>query len=178
MPFKDAEKQKEYFKGYNAKRREKMRDYNKSRYKKNKKTQLAKQKKKYWENRDAIITAKREDRKNNPDKHRRWANSWGANNPKKTMFNSARSRAKKLGLLFDITIEDIHIPDECPVFSTPFGKGGRYARDNSMTLDRKNTALGYVPGNVFVISWRANRLKSNGTLDDFKKIIEYLVGEA
>jgi hypothetical protein len=34
--------------------------------------------------------------------------------------------------------------------------------------------LGYVPGNVFVICWRANFLKSNASLDELEKIMKYV----
>ena len=46
--------------------------------------------------------------------------------------------------------------------------------DDLPSLDRFNSGLGYIPGNVFVISYRANTLKNNGTLDEFKKIIRYM----
>lgn len=42
------------------------------------------------------------------------------------------------------------------------------------SIDRIVPELGYVKGNVAVISMKANRLKSNGLLGDFKKLIRYL----
>ena len=65
---------------------------------------------------------------------------------------------------FNITIEDINIPEKCPVLGIPLvlhkgeGKGPKY---DSPSVDRIDSNLGYVKGNVRVISWRANTLKSN-----------------
>lgn len=42
---------------------------------------------------------------------------------------------------------------------------------NSFSLDRIIPGKGYVVGNVRIISWRANQLKSNGTVEEFEKII-------
>ena len=45
---------------------------------------------------------------------------------------------------------------------------------NKATLDKLVPELGYVPGNVFIISWRANKLKSNMTIDELEKILNYM----
>ena len=81
------------------------------------------------------------------------------------LLNSAKARAKQFGRDFNLTLDDIIIPQTCPVLGTPMV---------SPSLDRHNNDLGYVKGNVFVISKRANMLKSNGSAEDFKKIIAYL----
>ena len=48
-------------------------------------------------------------------------------------------------------------------------------QDNSPTLDRIVPELGYVPGNVAVISWKANRLKGNNTDPElFEKVAKYI----
>lgn len=89
------------------------------------------------------------------------------------MLRSARNRAKKEGFEFSITLEDIAIPEKCPVLRLPLtkqlGLGRRVAL--SPSLDRKDNTKGYVPGNVWVISWRANFLKSNATVAELKKIV-------
>jgi hypothetical protein len=46
----------------------------------------------------------------------------------------------------------------------------RKAAPNSPTIDRIDPRLGYVPGNVHVVSHRANRIKNNATLEEFEKI--------
>jgi len=45
---------------------------------------------------------------------------------------------------------------------------------HSPSLDRVVPNLGYVKGNVHVISWRANSLKKNATIEELEKIIQYM----
>lgn len=93
------------------------------------------------------------------------------------MFSRAKKRAKETNVPFTITKEDISVPDVCPVLGIPleFGGGtGVENRANSPSLDRIIPELGYVPGNIAVISYRANLLKSNGTLEEHKMLVEWL----
>jgi len=85
------------------------------------------------------------------------------------MFNGAKRRAKKLGLAFTIVLDDIHIPELCPVFLVPIEVGGG---ELAPELDRIRNHLGYIPGNVIVVSRRANRLKSDSTIDELARIVE------
>jgi len=50
-------------------------------------------------------------------------------------------------------------------------KGDRNSRPS---LDRKVPALGYVKTNIFVISFRANRIKSDSTVEELKSILTYM----
>lgn len=62
-------------------------------------------------------------------------------------------------------MDDVVIPELCPVFGTPMDKP---------SLDRKDNSKGYTRDNVRVISDRANRLKNNGTLEELKAIVAYM----
>ena len=94
-----------------------------------------------------------------------------------TLLSGAKSRANRKGLEFNLEIDDIIIPEKCPVFGVPLERAeGGCPDDNSPTLDRLDSSKGYVKGNVQVISWKANRLKSNGTLEDFRAIVSWLEG--
>lgn len=79
------------------------------------------------------------------------------------LFNSARSRAKILGREFSISMEDVVIPEICPVFKCPMVRP---------SLDRIDSNKGYIPGNVRVISYRANSLKNNATIEEMELILE------
>lgn len=97
----------------------------------------------------------------------------------KIMFRNAKMRALKKGLDFTITLDDIVIPDLCPVLGirleSKVGKDKkRGASHNSPTLDRINPNLGYVLGNVQCISWRANKLKSDATLQELRLLVAWL----
>lgn len=93
----------------------------------------------------------------------------------KQMFYSARNRAKKKGLEFTLNLEDIVIPEICPVFNVPFtplyGKG---AQPYSPSLDRIDNSKGYTQDNIAIISWRANSLKGDSNLFELKKLVKYL----
>jgi hypothetical protein len=90
------------------------------------------------------------------------------------MVRNAKGRAKRAGVPFSLTPEDVVIPDLCPVLGIPIkqGKGGHSA--NSPTLDKIIPALGYVPGNVAVISHRANALKNNASIHELRALVRYI----
>jgi hypothetical protein len=48
----------------------------------------------------------------------------------------------------------------------------KHMPDNYATLDRINPKLGYVPGNVQIISYKANRIKNSATLKEMKLIVK------
>lgn len=102
---------------------------------------------------------------------------WYADDPRTQMLQSAKQRAKRNGMLFDLKKEDIVIPKFCPVLGIPIFAGTRKAHDNAATLDRRNTKLGYTPENVRVISYRANRIKNDASLEELKQVVEYIEGQ-
>jgi len=86
----------------------------------------------------------------------------------------ARARAKKAGLPFDLHPHDLVLSNTCPVLGIPMVQSGKLT-DNTPTLDRYDPAKGYVAGNVFVVSWLANRVKSNHTDPEvFERVARYL----
>ena len=94
----------------------------------------------------------------------------------KWMVSGARRRARKLGLNFEISRKDVIVPKTCPILGIPLvpGVGQRNRHDGSPTLDRRNPALGYVLGNIGVISYRANRIKNNGTAEEHLAIANWM----
>jgi len=92
-------------------------------------------------------------------------------------FCQRQQAAKRKNIPFTILFDEIDKPEYCPVLGIKlnYGWSGEDRRDDSKaTLDKVIPELGYVPGNVFVISWRANKLKSNMTLDELEKIMNYI----
>lgn len=82
------------------------------------------------------------------------------------MCKTARARATRLGLPFSITWRDIEIPECCPALGLRLRWNVGKLGPDSASLDRIVPALGYVPGNVMVISHRANTLKSDASADE------------
>ena len=98
-------------------------------------------------------------------------------NLKRCFLNHAKSSSKARGLAFELTLNDIpDIPKVCPVFGFPLVVGVDKGKQsfNSPSLDRVDSTRGYVPGNLQVISWRANQLKRDGTLEEFEKLVTHL----
>jgi len=116
----------------------------------------------------------REDR----DHRNKRTRDWHRNNPKQSYLLAAKKRAATAGLPFDLTEEDIIFPEVCPALGIPVAleqiDGPRRRTDNTPSLDRIIPELGYVKGNVAMISWRANRLKSDAKLFELEKLLAYM----
>jgi hypothetical protein len=91
----------------------------------------------------------------------------------KRILSRVKCRAKKFGLPFDLGEEDIVIPEFCPVLGLTLQRstGRGNWKDSSPSLDRIVPKLGYVKGNVRIISARANLLKSNATIEELEKVL-------
>lgn len=89
------------------------------------------------------------------------------------LLQLARSRAKEKGIELSITPDDFRPVTHCPLLGIPldFSKKGKGPCPNSPTIDRLDSALGYVPGNVWVISHRANSIKRDSTLGELEMIV-------
>lgn len=118
----------------------------------------------------------------NPRSKADWERGYNANYhmnskvkyPCRYLLYNARHSAKKKGVDFNITEEDIQIPETCPVLGIPLKFNGGYRSDNSPSMDRFDNSLGYIKGNVNVISWRANNLKRDGTAEEFRSLVRWL----
>ncbi len=95
----------------------------------------------------------------------------------------AKSRAKRSGVLFALTLDDV-LPalhrGVCPVFGTRFttrSRGSKAASDTSPSLDQLIPGAGYTPENVRVISWRANVLKHNASPEELMTVARWMANE-
>ena len=125
---------------------------------------------------ERVTTSLKKWQKAHPDYANQQMKHWKANHQERYMINKARFRAKKRGVPCTITGIDVFIPSFCPVLGVPLYWGDKQKSDNSPSLDCFIPALGYVPGNVFVISMRANRLKGDATLAEVEKILSWMRG--
>lgn len=67
---------------------------------------------------------------------------------------------------FEITVADIVVPLACPYLEIELAICPGVHCATSPSLDRIDTARGYVPGNVEVISYAANRAKGALTIEE------------
>lgn len=108
--------------------------------------------------------------RNKKDRERRHSN---IESYKKAMLSSARSRARSKNLDFNIDVSDIELPEVCPLLGIPLSINASN-KEFSYSLDRIDSSKGYVRGNVWVISDRANRLKNNATLEELDMLVTNL----
>ncbi len=94
------------------------------------------------------------------------------------LFTTARYRSKFKGKHFAITLEDVEavMTYTCPYLEIPIKRhlhvpNGGATYDDSISLDRINSDMGYVPGNIIVCSWRANNLLKDGTLPELSLLV-------
>jgi len=96
-------------------------------------------------------------------------------NFKRILLYNAEKRAKQLNLEFNLTPEDIFIPEICPILECPLKFGTKNNYDYSPSLDRIDNTRGYIKGNVRVISKKANTMKSNATLEELVKFSRNII---
>ena len=114
----------------------------------------------YWEQKE------RHDRKKSRIKNR-----------ERYLFLAAKNRAKKYNIEFTIDISDVLIPEFCPLLKERLSTEMHIGNSFSPSLDKIDSTKGYVPGNVWVISNKANRMKSNAAAEELiifaKSVLDY-----
>ena len=93
------------------------------------------------------------------------------------LLNYARRNAKRNGRgeECNLKLEDIFIPEYCPVLGIKLEPGSHTHQDCSPSVDRIDSTKGYTKDNVWIISARANRIKNNATVEEIKLLYEALV---
>jgi len=87
------------------------------------------------------------------------------------LWRNAQERARVAKVAFGITVADVQavLGPYCPVFGTPWGRGRE-----APSLDRMRPARGYVPGNIAVISMRANAIKSDANGPQVLRVFKWM----
>lgn len=77
---------------------------------------------------------------------------------------------------YEWTVEfgELEFPANCPLLGIELDYFAERTQENSPSFDRVDSSKGYVKGNVIVCSWRANRIKNDGTAEEHRKIYEFL----
>jgi hypothetical protein len=90
---------------------------------------------------------------------------------------ASKGRAKREGVPHAITFTDL-LPlatGACPVLGIPlaYSRTTGVIHDASPTVDKMKPELGYVPGNIVVVSFRANAIKRNATLKELEAVLQF-----
>jgi ribosomal protein L37AE/L43A len=131
-----------------------------------------------------IGTAYAEKRRANPTKQTQQQYTKNSFNKDPFKFRMSRTcsqakiRAKKANVPFSITRQDLidMFPADnlCPILKVPFVWGTKHNKDLSPSLDRMIPELGYTKENVRFISYKANRIKNDSTIEILKNLIKYM----
>jgi hypothetical protein len=113
------------------------------------------------------------------EKYRAYCKEQRESNPidwkRRQMLADAKKRAKKFNLPCDLTLDDIGYTTHCPVLGVHLSwENVGQALPTSPSLDRLIPELGYVKGNVAVISVRANAIKNDATWEEVQKVANWL----
>lgn len=93
--------------------------------------------------------------------------------PQRHIISRLRHRCKIKNLEFNLEESDIIIPSHCPILDIPL-KYNTHISDDSVSVDRINPNLGYIKGNIMIMSMRANRIKTDATLAELELVVAFL----
>jgi hypothetical protein len=86
-----------------------------------------------------------------------------------------RERARKKGLDFNLTLEDVSEYSVCPVFGFELVRGDGKPQFNSPSVDRIDSSKGYTKDNVQILSQLANAMKQNATPEQLIAFAEWVL---
>lgn len=141
----------------------------------------------YQKYKDDIQKQNKEYRKKNKDKlreyeqsferrtfHKQWVKKKRAEDPSRFLFYAAKRRAKLKNIPFDISKEYVASlfpkDNKCPLLKIDLIVNSNKMEDNSPSLDRLYPNKGYIRDNIIIISYKANRIKNDATLEELKEL--------
>lgn len=94
----------------------------------------------------------------------------------KTLLNQVKASANRRGIPFELKttdLDEIGFPITCPVLGMTLEFHQGKLEDNSYSIDRIDSNVGYTLENIVIVSYRANMLKNNATLEELEKIYKF-----
>jgi hypothetical protein len=113
---------------------------------------------------------------NNVDYYKKWCRE----NVASRLVSIAKTRARLRNVEFSINKNDIELPTHCPIlgikleYNQGTGAGGK---DNSYSLDRIDPTKGYILGNIWVISHKANSMKFTANKEELLLFADWIYKE-
>lgn len=96
-------------------------------------------------------------------------------NPLIKSISTTRKRAKSKSIRHSIKYEDLlPIPSKCPLLDIPLYYTLNKVTDNTPSIDRIDNDYGYTKDNVWIISNKANRIKSNVSINELELLLQNL----
>ena len=131
----------------------------------------------YLKNRDKILEQTRKRTEENRESISARKKALHREDPRKLLLSLAKRRARTKGIEYNLVIEDLNIPEKCPILGITIKVGEGRIVDTSPSLDRIDNTKGYVKGNVQVISNLANRMKNSASPELLLKFAQWIVKE-
>jgi hypothetical protein len=123
-------------------------------------------------------------RRKTPEKRLEYGRAYQKNRRKdfnyrlQMLINASKQRAKKKNLEHTLTLDELKelYPQDgkCPVFGIILEFGDAGFRDNSPSLDKIDPKGGYTKDNVQVLSWKANRFKTDATVKELEMLLSFM----
>ena len=131
----------------------------------------------YLRNKDKILESTKEWAENNKDKVKTYKKKWKDRNYLKMKLREAARRARDNNLDMNITLEDLVLTELCPILKIPLLRANDegYKLRNAPSLDRIIPELGYVKGNIQIISQKANIMKQDATIEELILFAEWVM---
>ena len=106
----------------------------------------------------------------------KWGNKTdsGLYDVQRVKYRAKKHNAIRKGVPFTILFGEIEWPTHCPVLGLELDYFAEVRQENSISFDQIDPNKGYVKGNVQIISWRANRIKNDGSEDEHRRIADWL----
>jgi hypothetical protein len=89
-------------------------------------------------------------------------------------FKTKKYNAERIGHKWDVEFGDLVWPTHCPILGLELDYFNAFRSENSPSFDQLIPGKGYTKDNVRVISYRANRIKNDGTSEEHRRIADYL----
>lgn len=117
-------------------------------------------------------------RESHKEEHSEYYRAYRERHPNRSLFRAAQHRSKVKGLDFNLSYDDIVIPNLCPILDIPIvcyaGRGKPGGRMDSPSLDRIDNEKGYTKDNIQVISHKANSMKFTASPEELLKFADWI----
>ena len=99
------------------------------------------------------------------EKQREYKAKLREENPFIDTLRTSRSKWSKAGIPHDITLSDLKVPEFCPYTGLKLEWTKGKWTDATPSIDKIIPELGYVKGNVIVVSHLGNRMKNDASIE-------------
>lgn len=132
----------------------------------------------YLKNKEKILIQTKEYHLKNPEINKKasykFMEKLREENPSLYLWRHIRTRAKERNIEFNLEVSDFNLPKCCPVLGVELSWGTRNQHDYSPSVDRLDPSKGYIKGNINIISEKANRIKSNASSKEIRKVADWM----